>query len=307
MKLLRVTFLGIRGIADGSYDFTDVHTGQPQDVILVTGTEASGKTRFLEAILAAKEGIAPYGPMNTGAAWLPPGAVVAKIMLSLWLEEEERQYVGTNREVVDVEAQFLEDRIRRDADEGTVALLRRYEHSRETGKFEFFPASRRLSPLGPFHGTSALEQRLHRASKDPMKYGFVVRFLRDLDASPAKEKEFAALLERLSPSCRYLMQASREGLPRCFSSHGGPPVHAAELSDSEAEAVLLAATAVNVGLSRSIVLIDRPELFVGPGSGARRLEALRALGEGNQLLLASTSSEMLAAVPRDNVVRLGGA
>lgn len=306
MKLSRVTFLGIRGIADGSYDFTDVQTGLPHDVVIVTGPEASGKTRFLEAILAAKEGIAPYGPMSTGATWLPPGLGVAKIMLSFWLEEEERQYVGTNREVVDAEAQFLPDRIRRDADEGTVALLRRYEHGRAAGKIEYFPASRRLSPLGPFHGTSALEQRLHRASKDPMKYGFVVRFLRDLDQDAAKEKEFAALLERLSPSVRYVMRASREGLPRCFSSRGGPPVHAAELSDSEAQAVLLAATAVNVGLSRSLVLVDRPELFAGAGSAPRLLEGLRALGEGNQLLLASSSAEMIAAVPRDNVVRLGG-
>jgi hypothetical protein len=307
MKLQRVTFLGIRGIADGSHDFTDIQTGLPHDVVIVTGPEASGKTRFLEAILATKEGIGAYGPMSSGGTWLPPGAVVAKIMVSFWLEEEERQFVGTSAAVVDGEAQFLPDRIRRDADEGLVALLRRYEHSRETGKFEYFPASRRLSPLGPFHGTSALEQRLHRASKDSMKYGFVVRFLRDLDQDGAKEKEFAAILERLSPSCRYVFRASRDGLPRCFSSLGGPPASVAELADSEAEAVLFASTAVNMGLSRSILLVDRPERWASAGRGASLLEGLRGLGEGNQLLIASSSAEMISLVPRDNVVRLGGA
>jgi len=307
MKIQRVTFLGIRGLVDGTYEFTDITTGAPHDVVIVTGPEASGKTRFLEAILAAKEGIGAYATPAPGAPWIDESSGIAKIILSFWLEEEERQYVGTNQQVVDAEAQFLPQRVRREADEGIVALLKRYEHDRQTGKVEYFPASRRLTPMGPFHGTGALEQRLHRASKDSSKYGFVVRFLRDLDQSGGKEKEFSRLLEILSPTCRYVVGGPRDGMPRCLSSRGGGPVSIAELSDSEAQAVLFAATAVNMGLSRSLLLVDRPELYTAAGGGARLFEGLKALGEHNQLFLATTSPELLALVGRDNVVRLGGA
>jgi energy-coupling factor transporter ATP-binding protein EcfA2 len=306
MKILRATFLGVRGVPEGSYDFSHPATGAPQGVVVITGPEASGKTRFVEAILATKEAIGPYGPMSPGAAWLPPGSMVAKVALSFALDEEERQYVGTSQAVVDGEATFLRDRVRRDADEGLVALLMRYEHGKEAGKVEYFPASRRLSPQGPYHGTGALEQRMQRASKEATKYGFVVRFLRELGQMPAEAKAFAANLERLSPSCRYAPGEPTPGLPRCFSSRGGPAVSVSELSETEQQAVLLAATAVVIGLHRSLVLLDRPELCASPERAGALVEALAQLGDDNQLLLASSSSEIIAAVPPYSVIRLGG-
>jgi hypothetical protein len=307
VKIVRATFLSVRGVPDGTYDLAHPTTGAPHGMVLVTGPEASGKTRFLEGILATKEAIGPYGPMSAGEAWLRPGSQLAKVMLSFALDEEERQYVGTSDSVVDGEATFLRDRVRRDADEGLVALLARYEHGPGAGKVEYFPASRRLSPLGPFHGTGVIEQRLQRISKEPTKYGFVVRFLRELPQNPAPQKAFAKCLEGLSPSCRYVPDAPGPGLPRCFSSRGGPPANLSELSETEQQSVLLAATAVAIGLSRSLVLLDRPELCTSSGRAVSFVEALELLGQDNQIIMASSSSEFVAALPKANVIRLEGA
>jgi len=306
MKLLRAIFLGVRGVPEGTYEFANTTNGKPHDVIVITGPEASGKTRFLEALLATKEAVGGYGPPSPGATWLTPNGTLAKVVLSFALSDEERAYVGTSQAVVDGEATFIGDRVRRDADEGLVALLARYEHGHATGKVEYFPASRRLSPLGPFHGTGELEQRMVRATKEPTKYGFVVRFLRELPFRAADRSAFAALLKTLSPTCRYLDGEPATGLPRCFTSRGVGPVLASELSETEQHAVLLAATAVTIGLSHSLILLDRPELSTSPTGAAAFVKALGALGADNQVILASAATEIVAAVPRDCVLTLDG-
>ncbi len=306
MKIVRATFLGIRGVSDGTYDFTHPTTGAPNSLVLVTGPEASGKTSFLEAIVAAKEAIGAYGPMSPGATWIASGGVIAKVMLSFALDDDERHYVGTSESVVDGEATFLPERVRRDADEGLVALLARYEHGVKCGKMEYFPSSRRILPLGPFHGTGVVEQRMQRASKEITKYGFIVRFLRELNQLPAAQKAFAEHLARLSPTCRYVPSEPNSGLPRCFATRGIAGATMSELSETEQHCIIFAATAVAIGLSKSLILIDRPEASTSPSRAGAFLEALSMLGDDNQIIMASFSNEILAAVPRTNIIRLEG-
>jgi len=304
MKIQHVTFVGVHGVADASYDFTNPQTGAPHDVVVITGGPASGKTRFLEALIAAKEAIAPYGLATPSAPWIARGGAAAKVALAFWLDEEERTYANTADPVAPAEVTFTVERARGSADDGLVAVLTRYRHDQRTGKLEYFPATRRLPTLGPFGGLHALEQRIARATRDPRKYGFVVRFLRELSDSPPLAEAFADRLAALSPTCRYEREPSPAGVPRCLSSRGQAPVPPHELSDSEQDAVLLAATAVAIELVRSLVFVDRPDLFTDP-AGARALVAgLRGLGEDNQLFLASSSPELVAAAEPAFVVRL---
>ena len=179
MKIQRVTFIGVRGLRDATHDFTNPETGAPHDLVVLTGPAASGKTRALEAIVAAKEAIGAYGPMSPGDPWIDAG--VAKIVIAFHLDEEEQTYAGSASAVVEAEAQFLPDRVRSDADEGIVAVLERYGHEPARGKLEYFPATRRISALAPYHGLGAGEQRLLRAGKDARKYSFVMRFLLEIE------------------------------------------------------------------------------------------------------------------------------
>jgi hypothetical protein len=306
MKLSRVTFLGVRGLADATYDLTDPATGEPRDVVVFTGPAASGKTRALEAIAAAKEVIGPCGPLQPGAPWIADDGAAAKVTLGLCLDDEERVYAGTEAAVVDGEATFFPDTPRGEADEGLAAVLERYDH-RGNGKIEYFPVTRRIPQYAPFDGTGPLEQRGLRAGKDPRKYSFIPRFLQDLEGASAEGEAFASRLAALSTTLRWERGGGGKGAPRAFRSRGGPLVTPAELSDGEVNAVVFAATAIAIQLVRSIVLVDRPELYVDPAEIPRFLAGLSALGRGNQLVLASSSPAVLAAATNAAVVQLAPA
>lgn len=307
MKIQSVSFLGVRGLRDASYDFTAREAARPHEVVVFTGPRASGKTRALEAIVAAKEAIAPYGPMVPGAPWIAPGAAVSKIKIAFHLDDAEVTAARAASPVVEAEVTFLPNRARGEAPAGLVSLLQRYAHDPEVGKVEYFPASRAIPGLPPFAGLNTAEQRLARASTDARKYSFVTRFLRDLDADPDRGRELGALLEALSPSVRVVPGPPGEGLPRCLSSHGGPAVTPAELSDGEADAVLFAATALGIGLGRSLILIDRPDQYVDPAHLPSFLTGLRSLGSGNQIILASSSPDLARAAAPAAVIALEGA
>lgn len=304
MKIQRLTFLGVSGLPDLTFDLTDPASGAPHDVVFITGPAASGKTRALEAIVAGKEGIAPYGPVGPGAPWIATGGTASKVAMTFWLDEEERTYAGTNEATMEGETTFLPQRPRPEADEGLAAVLERYDHKGNNGKLEYFPSSRRLPVFPPFHGTGTMEQRILRPGKDARKYSFIPRFLRDLEAGSGAALAFAEKLAALSATCRYEHDRAVDGMPVCFRSRGGTPMPPDELSDAESDAVIFAATAVAVNLTRSIVLVDRPDLFADPRDIKRFLGGLLGLGAGNQLIMATSSPELLAAAEGALVLRI---
>lgn len=323
MKIQRVTFLGVRGVGDATLDLTahgaqrtqgthrtqgmqgTQRAGEPHDTVVITGPSASGKTRMLEALVAAKEAIGPYGLPPVGEPWIGAGSA-AKIVLTFHLDAAERDYAGTSSPTLEAEVIFGPERARSEASEGLRAVLDRYSHDPAQGKLEYFPASRRVPPHAPFAGLGTTEQRLGRAGKDPRKYSFVVSLLRALEHDKPRAAGFAARLEALSPTCRYL-PGSTDVIPRCFSSRGGPAATVTELADGEADAVIFAATAVTVGLDRSIVLIDRPDLHLD--DPAHLLGGLAALGQHNQLFLTAGPALAAAAAAAGvaQVVTLKGA
>jgi hypothetical protein len=89
-------------------------------------------------------------------------------------------------------------------------------------------------------------------------------------------------------------------------SHGEPRASVNDLSDSERDAVLFAATALVIDLHCSIALIDRPDLFTDPAAAAALLAGLRALGEDNQLFLAPRRPAAFADTKGACAVALAG-
>lgn len=308
MKLGRATFLGVRGVADATHEFIHPTTGLPQPVVVFTGPPASGKTRVLEAILAGKEGVAPYATMVAPEPWQRKADEPAKIVLLWWLSDAERKFAGVEDTWVTTEVIFGSDGLRVDADEGLLTILERYEHRPDQGKLEYFPSNRQLLPYGASHGLSSVEQRLYRTTKDERKYSFVSRFLGTLRQDKPKADAFAKTLSYLSPTLQFDPTGGREAwhvIRSATPSAGAVTGDVTELSASEMDAVIFAATANLLQLSNSVVLVDRPELHVHPSNAAAFLAGLGALGEDNQLFLSTTSSEILAAVDPSSVVQLG--
>lgn len=301
MKIQRATFIGVLGVPDLTLDLTDIATGSPHTMVVVSGPSASGKTRMIEALIAAKEGIRPYGAMAVGAPWIRTGSA-AKILVTFHLDEAEREFAGTTSASLEGEVIFYPDRVNAEADDGLRAVLGRYAHNASHGKVDYFPAERRLPVFPPFPGLGSGEQRVGRLAKDQRKYGFVLPFLRSLDHDSARRERFAASLAALSPTCRYVGEPSEEAIVRCFASRGGDPKTAAQLSHGEADAVIFAATAANIGLDHSLVFIDRPDLHAGDLEPF--VEALASLGQDNQLWLTGGPA-LAAAARRAHVINLG--
>lgn len=305
MKIGKVAFRGVRGLPDGSWDLTDPRSGEPWPLVLVTGPSASGKTRFLEAIVAAKEWIAPYGGRPSAASWVRPGDTAAKVSLSWRLTPEEQGYGALESATADTESIFTTVGAVSPEDDGIVAVLKRYEHGHESGKIEYLPAYRPVPTAGVGVGLSAFEQRPLRASGDPRKFASVVRVVHEVSGGGPTGEYFGELLARLSPTCRFVPAAATDAFPRCFSGPSGAR-SIRELSSSELDAVVLASTVVMLGLSRSVVLVDSPEIFADPAFVPRLAEALPTLGEGVQVIAATRSPELIRAVSPAQVITLGG-
>jgi hypothetical protein len=298
----------VRALPDGIFDMVDPRTGAAHPLVLVTGPSASGKTRFLEAVMAAKEQIAPYAAQPSAAGWIRPDGESARVALTVELDERERAWGALDESVVTADAMFRRAGLPLREDDGIVAVLRRYEHGDEAGKFEYFPALRSVPASGVGVGLSAFEQRGLRASGEARKYACVVRIVYELAAGGPQADRFADLLARLSPSVRFQKAAVTDAFPRCFSGayDKSGARHLGELSQSEVDAVIFAATATLIGLGKSVVLVDTPELFVDPAFLPRFVEGLLALGPGAQVIAATRSPDLLRAAAPGQVVDLGG-
>lgn len=304
MKILDVQTFGIRGVPDGFYDFAlpaDVAKGGAHDLVVLTGPSGSGKTRFLELIVAVLEILVPNDEDVDMGQWIRPDHRAAKVKVSWLLTDDEQRLVGAPNPVHRTETIFGGENPISSTDELLIHLFARYDHTDTSSKIEYFAENRRLDDSGAEMPTDPRTQMRFRTRKEPRKYSFVPTFLRELRNRRANAERFAATLALLSRTCRYDLESAS------LFSRGRAIRKLSELSGSESDAVLLAATAANVGLSRSIVLIDRPELM--NASPREIAPGLLALGTQNQTFVA-TNRPQVASDARHvtiNLAAVGGA
>jgi hypothetical protein len=301
MKISRLACRGIAGLPDLSIDWTS-SLGAPYDYVLITGPEASGKTRLLELIVAGLEVIGPYEGIVRSSTWRSATSPAARLELGIWLGDGERASVSANENPVPAVVTFGDDGVSCDAPRGLVRLLSRYDHDFAHGKREYFHEGRQRAWGARRDGLGALEQSLWRSSKDGQKYGFITPFLRELTSQPERARLFATGLEALSPTVRY---APGDDPTECFITTGASDaVFLSELASSEADAVIFAATIAMAGLSHSILFVDRPELYVPPDRLVAWVHGLLSLGTDNQLIIATNSRALVASAEPNRVVAL---
>ncbi|NUP05373.1 MAG: ATP-binding protein [Polyangiaceae bacterium] len=303
MKIGSVALTGVRGLADRYVDWVSSATGRPHDLVVVAGPPASGKTRFLEALIAAFETVGGYMGIVRGSDWAASRAA-ARVELGLHLDPDERQAAPGAGHPARAVALWSQDGIAAEVDRGLSRVLERYSHDGAGGKREYFPENRKLAWGSRVDGLSALEQSILRPSKDPQKYSFVPRFLERLSEDPEGQQAFAGMLESLSPSVRYLPKGAPDARSAWFSSRGGDGSFLSELSSSEADAVLIASTVSLLGLNHSIVFLDRPELYVPSERLVPWVRALTTIGHDNQWIVATGSRRLVEAVETSQLVLL---
>jgi energy-coupling factor transporter ATP-binding protein EcfA2 len=320
MKLLRMTTEGVRVLPDGVYPFAHPTSGEPLSTVLVTGPMGSGKSTLLEAILTAKERAAGYGPPVDPRPLLQRGEPNGRIALSFLLSDAERTRSGLADPIQELEIRLSGSGLPADIDPRLAKLLSRWPAD---STLAYLSSARQYEP--ELFELPESERDLVRlaVSRARDKYApamrWIARQLRE-DASsiagklrqsgvampndaPDSLARCKAAISRLAPELR-LHGLSPDGRAPWFEKPDGTVLPIESLSDGERDAVLIAATWALLNLSRSIVLIDRPDLFA-TDDGAARLDALRSLFAEGQLIATVTSEAMLSSLPAFQVIRLG--
>ncbi len=325
MKLLTLTCAGVRGLPDGSYSFTEVRTGAPLAVAIVTGGPASGKTSLLELIAAAKEAVGSYGSPPNGMRLVRAGAGAGHIQATWLLSEVEQRQAGLDDPRQAIAWELVGGSLRAEADSRLRRLFARYSRRPEYGKLEYFPANRRLLPglrsaaAMPVSGEGEVKVR---ATKDADKYTGLLDVLRDLAREDAAAgsgviaEEGVVLRSRLPRRIQPYQDAVAVVLPDLrlervdargalrFARREGPCVGPDDLSESEQQGVLFALAFRYFGLAGSLVLIDEPELHVHAADRVRFLQALVELGRDNQIIVATGSTEIANVAAPGQVIDL---
>jgi predicted ATPase len=318
MKVRKVFTDGFRGLHDRELSLVDPRTDSAYGLVVVTGKRGSGKTSFLEAIIAAKEQIGPYGAASPASAFVRQDASAAKVRIEWELSSTERDRYGAGRRPLAGEAIFGDAVVTPpDPDPALAALLGEYVTEPEYGKIEYFHASRRL-PLGSAVDLSKAPgadlDRMTRLLRDDMKYSGLVRFMveaglgLDVDATgkPRPQGRVSKAFEALCPTKKIagLYRSGEQMLP-AFMDDARKTYSLAQLSDSELDALIFAVTFVRQAISGSVVLIDTPEKHLGDVDARELVKALAQLGADNQLIVATQAPSILASVQSDQILRLG--
>lgn len=332
MKITKLECRNFAGVPDGVYSFVAPGRTAPHGLTLVAGVRGSGKTRLLEAIVALKELIGAYLAPPPPASLLEPGQKQGALGGTFLFTDEERAAGELDSNELTVSFPL--------GDAGAIepvklprpvrSLFGRFAFGDPCGKVELFPASRALSPFG--EPTTAAHEKLVRFGAGATKYGGLVPSIIALSAAdgaralqetaargmllgldaPDSLGVYRAAIAKLAPEVRLRgAQPARGSTPGdgkkpvlAFERSNGSFVDVHDLSDAQKQAVLLAGTIVRLGLSRSIVLLDSPELHVHVADQSRFLEALVSIGDDNQWIVSTGSGEIMKTARREQMIAL---
>lgn len=317
MKVKRLQVDGFRGLPDRDFLFGDP-SGKAPNLVVVTGPTGSGKTSFLEAIIAGKERVAGYGAVGAPAQYLRPGVTGGKVKITWETDATERERFGIETMTIDSEALFGATLTTPEIDPGLQGMLLEYDVEPTSSKVEYFHATRRLrlgSAADPTQlGNSSLSDKAIRLTRDDAKYGGLVRFVvaaaMGLDIDPngqARPKgRVTAAFEKLCTTKKLAgLYRVGDGLFPGFTDAAGRPIGMSQLSDGELDAFLFATSWVRSGIRRSVVLIDTPELHRSDAEARALVTSLASLEEDNQLIVATRAPGVIGLVPKDRLIQLG--
>jgi len=302
LKLVELEPIGVRGLADASYSLGEPG-GPPPRLVVVTGPPGAGCTTFLDSIAfsAGRLGSAAAVPDPTEV--LRVGGLVAAIRTAWWLDDDERRYGGLNEQVTRAQANFERGGVMStDADPGLLGLMSRYDHTADVSKVVLFPARRVGDDAAPMLSDFEASQRLMRFSATTSKYAGLQRALAthtDKDVWENAQRLYAAL----SPSSKLSGVNSLGQIETTTSAGLKVPIY--RLSFSERNAFVFAASVALMGLERSVILVDTPELGLPVGLAARWINALRERTPEAQWIVASRDPELVGLAGKSGLVELG--
>jgi hypothetical protein len=306
MRIVSLEATGVRGLTDGAWTIA-ADPSRPGGATVVTGPPQSGLTTFLDAIASSAARLTVGGPSPDTADVLHAGGKIAMIRTTWWLEPEERAFGGVLEETLDAEVVFQRDELGRvDADPALLGLMSRYDHSNEISKVVLLPARRVADGGAPMLSDFESDQRLSHLSPSVGKFAGLSGALVKHASGFGERARFEGVQRLFGALCAtaQLSGVTPTGsLEFRLGSGARLPLH--RLSLGERNAFVLAAMVVLLGLERSVILLDTPELGLAPGVAARWLEALSAATPEAQWIVASRDPAVVASAPPAARIALG--
>jgi hypothetical protein len=226
--------------------------------------------------------------------------------MTLWLDPAERAFGGVTEETLPAEVVFQRDGLgRADADPALLGLMSRYDHTPTLSKIVLIPARRVVDGGAPMLGDFESDQRFKHLARDQGKFAGVPSALVKHASGFGERARFEgvqALFGALAGRARLAGVGASGQLD--FTTASGARILLAQLSFSERNAFVLAAAVVLMGLQRSVILLDTPEMGLAPGVAARWLGVLREAAPDAQWLVASRDPAVVASVPPAALVTL---
>lgn len=307
MKLLSLSVRNHCWLRDSNYDF--VTDSKPSDVIIISGGPGSGKTGLLELIASVKESIGSYGGVGFPNPLARDSDYPVEVTSVWFMTEKETQIYRSGRDIIESSVQFPKN-VLLPNDHALSDFLSTYTHE-EDGKMEYFPSNRSLGSSGIKYSDLESERRL-RISKNPNKYSSVRYFLTKIETDSALQSarmlrdegirnyrpmpdpvsKFNSILKGFTNQIAFHGLSSGKHQNILFENSHGRILELDELSESQKQAVLFAATASHIGLNNSIVLIDEPELHLHHSMHTEMLKSLHYMGNDNQLFVATGSESI---------------
>lgn len=337
MRLRKLELENVRGVPDGTYEFirdtakppsTGSHAGTSADdrVTIVVGPRGTGKTSLLEAIVFAKECVGGYGPPGRPESMLRSGASSGRLHALFHLEQDEQQAAETETPDLAVTVDLRPGAAPIEVPRPARVLFARFSASDGDSKLEYFPDNRSLDDAG--EATTIDDEKRLRPLRTSRKYAGLVASLEArsaLDGARALKESadsgilfasdtpdsltgYRAALSALCPEV-HLVGVMPEGdtLRLMFALKSGALVAADRLSSGQKQGLLFAATIRRLGLARSLVLVDVPELGLQVSDHAAFTRALFALLPRAQLIAATGSGAVAGCVGRAQTIVLAPA
>lgn len=325
MRIVKIETENVAGVPDGAYRFLRHPNAASDRLTLLVGPRGGGKTQLLSAVVFAKECIGGYGPPQRPESLLRMGATSGSLRATFLLDADEQR--GCEQDAPEVE---LAVELGGDAPLPSVAkpvrdLFARFNFDSSSSKLELFPDSRNLDLPGT--PTTADQERRLRPTRLPHKYAGLVPSLgalSTLDGARALEESarrgllfaedrpdslspYRRAVARLVPELQLMgVHEGVSGPELRFALRSGAMVPVTALSAGQKQGLLFAATIQRLGLGRSLILIDTPELYLHASDHESFLRGLLELAPNAQFVVATGSSSLVQMVTREQTLTLLG-
>jgi ABC-type lipoprotein export system ATPase subunit len=310
MKLKRLEMEGLRNFRERTViDFTDPLTGAPRDMVVMFGSNGSGKTTVMEVV----------EDLLLMAATPPPRATTirprpTRCALEVERDEYDRSRMGATTGSITFDVAAMENTL------GPAVLCLHMQQAETqgipvTGGLLLFPHNRELYPLqgdprieaSPDDRTWVYRFQTSNQWHGSLEHNWVWLNYLDLENGRAEDDgEFSGALDLLrhviGPERRIRVWRGRVRV----TTPQGDEVLLDELPSGDRQCVMLFGALALQRRKGCVVMIDEPEISLHPALQRQVVHALRRFARDYdaQIIMATHSPEIVHSVSRSCVINL---